>query len=56
MRVALLVPLVAGLGCAGAGLSIPTWHDTLTGAIHESTVTGKPLLVLSLVGDLRKRC
>lgn len=51
MRVILFVPLLAGLGCAGR-----RWHDDLAAARAEARRSGRPLLVVSIVGDLRKRC
>ena len=53
LRLALLLPLAAGLGCAADSAR---WREDLPGAIREAGASGKPLLVVSIVGDLRKRC
>ena len=56
MRIALLLPLLAGMGCVGAGVGPPAWREDLPAAIREAEAANRPLLVLSIVGDLRKRC
>ena len=56
MRLAMLLPLVAGLGCAAAAGRPLEWHDDLAAAQREATASGRPLVVISIVGDLRKRC
>lgn len=52
----MLLSLVAGAGCAGACPRPLAWQEDLTSAIREASVTNRPLLVLSIVGDFRKRC
>jgi hypothetical protein len=32
------------------------WQDDLKSALAESKRTGKPLLVISILGDLKRRC
>ncbi len=56
MRLALMLPLLAGLGCAAAAPAPLSWSDDLPAARREAEATGRPLLVVSIVGDLRKRC
>lgn len=53
MRIALLLSLVAGVGCA---VPAGDWRTDVTGALNEAAATNRPLLVLSIVGDLRQRC
>lgn len=48
MRIIWIVPLVAGLGC----LAPAEWRTDLREAKKEP----RPLLVLSILGDLEKRC
>jgi len=55
LRIVLLLPLLAGLRCGGEPPAI-RWWDDLTAAATEARAAGKPLLVVSIVGDLRKRC
>lgn len=59
MRIIWIVPLVAGLGClpaeaprAKAGAVPAEWRTDLRKAKKER----RPLLVLSILGDLEKRC
>lgn len=33
-----------------------SWQDDLKSALAESNRTGKPLLVISILGDLKRRC
>lgn len=33
-----------------------TWQDDLKSALAESKRTDKPLLVISILGDLKRRC
>ena len=56
MRIMLLLPLLAGLGCGEGPDDALRWHDDLKAAIREAATTNRPLMVVSLVGDLRKRC
>jgi hypothetical protein len=56
MRIVLLLSLVAGAGCAGAGSGPLHWREDLSQALREAGAENRPLLVLSIVGDLRKRC
>jgi hypothetical protein len=51
-----LIPLVAGLGCAAAAPRDIPWRNDVAAARIEASGCGRPLLVVSLVGDLRKRC
>jgi hypothetical protein len=51
-----LLPLVAGLGCAAAAPRDLAWFDDLATAGVAASGSSRPLLVVSLVGDLRKRC
>lgn len=53
MRIALLLPLAAGVGCA---VPASEWQPDVNGALDEAATTNRPLIVLSIVGDLRKRC
>jgi len=57
LRIVLLLPLFAGLRCAAEPetASLLCWDD-LAAATSEARAAGKPLLVVSIVGDLRKRC
>jgi hypothetical protein len=34
----------------------PHWHTNLDDALAECRQSGKPLLVLSIAGDLKKQC
>jgi len=52
----LIVPLLAGLGCAAAATGPLPWRDDLPSAVSEAVAAQRPLLVVSIVGDLRKRC
>jgi len=52
----LMLPLVAGLSCAKAAEDPLLWRDDLAAAAREAAATQRPLLVVSIVGDLRKRC
>jgi len=56
VRLALLIPLVAGWGCAAAAPGPLAWHDDLPSAMWDAGAANRPLLVVSIVGDLRKRC
>ena len=56
MRLALWIPLVAGLGCGAVEPAPLRWQDDLRSAVREAGAAGRPLLVVSIVGDLRKRC
>jgi len=51
-----LLPLVAGLGCAAAAPRDLAWFGDLAAAEAAASASERPLLVVSLVGDLRKRC
>jgi hypothetical protein len=51
-----MIPLLAGLGCAATPPASLSWRDDLASARREAEATGRPLLVVSIVGDLRKRC
>jgi hypothetical protein len=55
LRLVLLLPLVAGLRCAAEPAPLRCWDD-VAAAASEAAVARKPLLVVSIVGDLRKRC
>lgn len=56
MRVVLLLSLVAGAGCAGGTPGPLVWREDVPAAIREAVSVNRPLLVISIVGDFRKRC
>jgi hypothetical protein len=44
------------MGCAAAAPGPIEWRDDLPSAMREAAAAQRPLLVVSIVGDLRKRC
>ena len=56
MRLAWLLPLAAGLGCAASSPEALGWREHLPSALREAESLSRPLLVVSVLGDLRGRC
>jgi len=42
------------MGCAA--VSPLHWREDLPSAVREAGIANRPILVVSIVGDLRKRC
>ncbi len=48
--------LLAAIICLSGCTATPAWHAGLEGAIAQAKREQKPLYVLSIFGDLSKKC